>query len=434
MRPIDETIKLCRRLSSTSHALSKALSISAINQITSSGTNFLLGIYLVRNLSTNEFGAYGIAFAICLLYSGICNALFITQMVVRVPEKLEIERLPYATRTLILLTIFCIATSATLTVLYKIWSHWSQDYLKYETVALPMLLMTGSYTIKDFFIRHSYTVRKEVYAVWINVCHAMILLILLLLITNTGQLLALEIVIYTLAIGNTSGIVLALILFKLPMKNIQLKEINKDIQDSWRNSLWALGGVGAAWGQTQAYMYISAAAVGPAGVAYANAAKLIVTPAMFFIPALNQVMMPRFASLRAEDPKRMIKIGRIFSVSITSFSIVYSIIALSASDMLTQAFIGNSYENLAPLIAAWCLVMIFQFLRTSSSVIMQVLKHFRTLTLINVLSAAIAIVTAIALVPALGVSGTILGTATGELILTIFIFRAIANFSKTSCK
>jgi O-antigen/teichoic acid export membrane protein len=55
------------------------------------------------------------------------------------------------------------------------------------------------------------------------------------------------------------------------------------------------------------------------------------------------------------------------------------------------------------------------------------MKEFRILTLINMASVLIAIVAAVALMQIVGVQGAILGTATGELMLSVLLYRAIRN-------
>lgn len=104
----------------------RALSVSVLNQVVSSGTNFLFGLYLVRILAPAEFGLYGIGFAISLLYVGVGNALFLTQMVVHLPDKAVLERNAYVGRVLLLVVLFCLGTVVFVgIVLFAGRTHWS---------------------------------------------------------------------------------------------------------------------------------------------------------------------------------------------------------------------------------------------------------------------------------------------------------------------
>ena len=161
-------------------AIGKALSISAINQVVSSGTNFALGIYLVRVLTPTDFGLYGIGFAISLFYAGVGNALFLTQMVVHVPDKAQEDRLPYAARMLVALAVFCALTVSVVGFVMALGGVWSHLLHEYVDLGMAVTAASIAYLLKDFFVRHAYTARKEIWALVINVFVALALAALLM--------------------------------------------------------------------------------------------------------------------------------------------------------------------------------------------------------------------------------------------------------------
>ena len=57
------------------------------DQALQSLTNLLSGVFLIRFASKEEYGLYGLGFAVSLLCVGICNALVMTQMTVIAPTK-----------------------------------------------------------------------------------------------------------------------------------------------------------------------------------------------------------------------------------------------------------------------------------------------------------------------------------------------------------
>ena len=124
MRQIRQLFEAIAEHKVRSRSFGKALSISVINQVVSSGTNFALGIYLVRALTPTEFGLYGIGFAIALLYSGVGNALLLTQMVVHVPDKANEDKLHYAARVLVLAAVFSLLTALLAGLVLAMVSAW----------------------------------------------------------------------------------------------------------------------------------------------------------------------------------------------------------------------------------------------------------------------------------------------------------------------
>jgi len=405
----------------------KVLSVSVLNQVVSSGTNFALGIYLVRVLTPTEFGLYGIGFAIVLLYSGLGNALFLTQMVVHVPDKAEEDRLPYASRMLVAVAIFCLLTTLIVSLLIAFGWVWAPLSGKYFGLGMAITAASTAYLLKDFFIRHAYIVRKEAWALYVNIFTALALVGLLLAqyqffpeINSTSAL-------WIFSASNIGGALFGLVLAQLPILTVSLYQLKTDMREAWVGGKWALTGVGVTWSQTQAYMYVSAIFAGPSAVGYANAARLLIAPALFLMPAVTQLVMPRLATLRTTNAERMFRISWKFTVVMGSFAVVYSAILLGLADEITPVLLGEGYEHVTALVAAWCLVLIFQFLRSGTVIVMQVIKEFRAITLLNAVSLSVAIIIAVFLMQVIGVQGAILGTAAGELIFSMLLYRAISS-------
>jgi len=405
--------------------IAKALSVSVLNQVVSSGANFALGIYLVRVLTPSEFGLYGIGFAIVLLYAGVGNALFLTQMVVHVPEKAPEERLPYAARMLVALLIFCMLTAVFASVLLVVGKLAWPSLNRYCNVSMAILAACLAYLLKDFFIRHAYTARKEIWALGVNSTIAAAMFALLFAqhqdvagVTVTGAILI-------FAISNLIGALVGLLLVRLPLSLVMMNKIVLDWKEAWRGGVWALGGGVVIWSQSQAYVYVTAVIAGPTAVGMANAARLLITPAVFLLTATNQILMPRLATLRVTNTKKMFKVSEYVALGFVGFALLYTLFFVILSDEIQALIVGNKYQDLEPLVLAWCLVLVFQFSRTGTSVVLQVMKEFRRIMFDNLWSAIAAIICTLLLLKPLGVQGAIFGTALGELILSILLYRAV---------
>lgn len=409
-------------------ALGKAVSASVLNQVLSSGTNFALGIYLVRVLAPADFGLYGIGFAITLFYAGIGNALFLTQMVVRTPDKVPEDRRSYAGRMFVLVAGFCFCTVALITVLLLLLLIGATPWeLAAEHAGLAAAVTAASiaYLLKDFFVRHSYTARREMWALYVNasVAFALALLFLILLLTQTEISSSIGLWIY--AASNMTGAAIGLFLARLPLFSLTSSALATDAKEAWLGGKWALGGTTVSWLQSQAYMYITAMLAGPVGVAHANAARLFITPAAFLIPAFSQVAMPRFATRISTQPEKIQHIWRLFTGGLIGLAILYSVILLSTADLVIPFLLQGKYEHITPVIAAWCLSLIFQFSMAGTSIILQTMKLFKILTILHIKSATLAIAAVFALAKLLDVQGAILGVAAGEFALSMLMYKAM---------
>jgi O-antigen/teichoic acid export membrane protein len=436
MRLIKRIFDAIAKRKSQSKAIGMALSISVINQAVSSGTNFALGLYLVRVLTTADFGLFGIGFAITLLYAGVGDALFLTQMVVHVPDKAPQDKLPYAARMLVALTLFCTLTVAGVEVILATSEMWSQLIHQNLGLGTSIVFASIAYLLKDFFVRHSYTARREGCALWINVSVAMTLVCMMLAQALFTKPLNSEGALWIYATSNMVGALVGFALVRLPIMAVVLKEIIEDAKEAWGGGRWALGGVGVTWSQTQAYMYVTAFFVGPVGVGLANTARILITPAIFLLPAITQLVMPRLAAMRAKNQPKMLEISMLFSIGLVCFAVLYSLVLFGVGDVLAYILIGKyRYDEISPLVAAWCILLIFQFSRIGTVIYLQVTKEFRLLTLLNAISLVVAILIAVLLMQIIGVQGAILGSAVGELIFSVLLYRAVkAKFAKSESK
>jgi O-antigen/teichoic acid export membrane protein len=412
--------------------LGRVLSLSVLNQIVISGMNFGAGLYLVRVLTTAEFGLYGIGFSIMLLYGGVGNAIFITQMVVNVPDKIEQDRLPYASRMLAASSLFCMATLLVACILLPVSVLIFGNLAEYVGYAFSIVAVAIGYLLKNFFVRHAYTAKNELLAFQINATVATSLLTFLLTHHFYFGGLTATYALMFYAASNMAGATAGLILAKLPVLSVRFKRISADMAEAWVGGRWALGGVSVTWLQSQAYVYLSAIFLGPSAVGYANAAKLLVSPALFLLPAVDQVVMPRLAELRNRDRPRMMQLRGRLTAALLAFAIAYSAVILVFGEFVAPLLLGPQYEGLLYLVGAWCIVLVFQFARGGASMVLQIMKEFRILMLTNTFSAALAMIAAIALMQTMGVHGAILGTAIGELTLTLMLYLTIRRKYFTS--
>lgn len=408
-------------------SLSKAISISVLNQAVSSGTNFILGIYLVRVLTPEQFGLYGIGFAISLFYAGIGSSLFLTQMVVNAPDKPLDERLTYAASMGKAVAVFCALTVLisllVLPGLGAIWP-WFGNYTKY---GFAVTAASVGYLLKDFFVRHAYTTRKEIWALEINVAVAASLAVLLMLqyqqsieIMATGALC-----IYALC--HLAAAATGQILSQLPLLAVQGNKVLRDTQEAWVQGRWALMTTMMYSLRTQAYIFVTAWGVGPSGVAYLNAARLLVTPASMLTPAISQVFMPRLAELRKYGRGRVVKVGTLFTVLLLGVALIYSGTLLVLLNHVVPLVLGTKYDSVFGIVFGWSVVMCFLAVRNGGELILQALKSFRSLMIVNAVSALIAIIAVVGLLGFVGLYGPVYGLALAELFLAVVYIWIIYN-------
>lgn len=409
---------------------SKSISISIITQAISSATNFLLGLYMVRVLSPKDFGIYGIGMSLCLLYTGFGNAMFLTQMVVNSPDKPIEDRLPYATRVLLVVLLFAAATLVLLCVTLLFGPFFLPWIAGKEHLAIAVGASSVALLIKEFFVRQAYIAASEPRALATNSAIAVTVAGMLAFYHLSGWTLNVEGILWIFTGGQIAGAITALAIAKLPLGNISWRAIIRDLQEAWVGGRWALGGVSVTWIQSQTYTYVIAFTLGPAGVGFANAARLFIVPFTLLLPAINQVTMPRLAELRVRDRRKVTRSGITITAGLFALATIYSFCMMSFAGTVAPMLLGEKYKNITPFVLVWCLVLLFQLLRDGAGTLMQVVKKFRALMIVNAFSATVSIAVAVILIRWWGVSGAILGTGIGDLCLAILLWRMILKDEK----
>jgi O-antigen/teichoic acid export membrane protein len=406
----------------------KALSVSVINQGVSSGTNFLLALVFIQWMDAQDFGSYGIAIASVLLFSGVGNALLLTQMVVHLPARLVADRPGYLGRYFVLVLGLAAALLALVLVAALILQRGLQEPSLARLILVSGMAAAG-YLGKDYFIRICYSLRREGAALAINVAIATAAGAMLLTFGELGVKGA-EQAVTVYAFGQWCGVVVGLLVCWRQLHFRRVGSMGEVVREAMAGGRWALGGVLVTWLQSQAYVYTTAMFAGASGVGYANAARIFVAPLLMAAPALNQVTVPRLASLRGLGDASVAKAGQQVTALVLVGGLAYVAILTVLYPAAIAFVLPDSYEGVGPLVLAWCVVVLAQLGRDGASTLMQVFHQFRRLTLFAAAVACLAIPVTALLASSFGAGGAVWATAMAELGLALILWQWIRRHAR----
>lgn len=406
--------------------IKRPLLLSLLNQVVSSGGNFVVGVYLARTLSLENFGLYGISYSICMLYIGFGNAVLLTQMVVNMPDKLETNKEGYASRILLGVLMLSAVALALVALSTLAAMQLRPDWQQFSSIIATIALASAALLAKEFLISYAYVRRNESLALLVSIISVGILCGGLAIEYLLDIELSAQNVLLLYAAGAIAGTTVGYWLSPLSIA-FNTRNLMPDFIEAWHHGRWALGGVSATWIQAQTYTYVLAFFLGPVGVGQANAARIFISPFNFLIPAISQISIPRLADLRESDRSKMLRVSVMLTAGLFFVALVYSTILLTSLDFVFSTVLGRHDADVQSLIPVWCVVLVIQMVLTGGSALLQVMRRFRILALINIPSAIAAIITAIVLIQQFGASGAIWGTVAGEIVLTILIWREIRN-------
>lgn len=401
----------------------KRLGFGVINQLVSGGGLFLFGIYMVNQLSFYEFGLYGIALSIHMLVTGVIGSLIVTQLVVQFP-RLSSEQVDSCIKSTLTILLMVVAVGLFFAlVAYQFNDGWVGKYLAAVTVVSVLN------PLRNFYIRISYSLKREKSAIVINASWVLSLIILSLGYSYLHGYGESSDGLIVLGMAHFSSIVIGFVVYGC--RSIALKwSVVKGVWVAfWENGRWALGGVAITWMQNQSYVFLMTYYMGPEGVGLANAGRMFITPFGFLIPAMTQVLLPYLSETREKSERNAIRKGAAFSVSLSAASVIYVCFALLIYDFLYSILIGKSgnFESVYTFSCLWFAVLVAQSFREGVSVTMQSLAEFKRITKALIYSASLTVMASIFIAYIVWPGFMVLCVAMGEVFLSLLMFAFLAN-------
>lgn len=398
--------------------LVQAVLTSATNQAVASGTNFLIGVILVRHLSKEGFGAYGLAFAALLLAFNAGEALFMT------PMTLEIARAPRDEVGDLVKSAFggAVAVSGLISVpLALVWAvtfraSWGESSVVATTGALA--LAAFFFVLKESLLRIGYATRREGVVLGVNLSFAVTVLAVLLLPSTRPTTAAGAVSRHALAGAVSCAAAVAM----LGVLRGRMDSPFRTVRRLAREGRWFLGSNAAYWLRLQAPTLVATWTLGVASVGTLNAGRLLVTPPVMLNPALGQVALPRLARLAGEkDLAPLFRAVLLFALTLALASASYCAVLWVWLEDVSQLMLGPGSGVPRGVVGGWCVFVIAQAFRNGAEVWLKSRGRARQLLVVN--TAAVAAAVPLFWVGSFsgGEQGLLLAAATAELVVVVLV-------------
>ena len=410
--------------------VSTSVIISVLDQAWLSAANLLLGVFLIKHSSKEEYGGYVLGYAIILFLMSVQNALVNTQMSVLAPTRNKSEQgrfcaaLAIGQFAIFIPVVLLIAAAGILLD----WNGATNG----ASLAFAIAISTLGVILREFFRSYFFLRLQPLTVLAFDIAFVGMLFgglwVAVLMKYAHLNLAALVIM------GIASAIVgFASVLLARKEMPVRLADIRPALQESWQHGRWALAGVTVTWIQDQSYIYLLSAMVSPAETAEASAARLFLAPLTLLSVGFYRVYMPRWAYL-AHDGKHQEIVNTANRVKwiLVSMVVAYVGVLLLLKDWLTPLLLTGSYTQTGPLIAMWGALFAMQAVRGNYSSLLQVFRRFRDITLANTATAIGVLLMGAILIKAYGVKGSMVTMIVGELALTILLIYGFRNVRKNT--
>ncbi|MEY4730744.1 MAG: hypothetical protein RL020_1902 [Pseudomonadota bacterium] len=399
--------------------------ISVLDQAWLSAANLLLGVFLIKHSSKEEYGGYVLGYAIILFLVGVQNALVTTQMAVLAPSRTEKEQGRFCSALAI--GQFAIFVPVVLLIaLIGLALGWSGS-VNGSGLAYAIAISLLGVILREFFRSYFFLRLKPVAVLCLDVIFVVLLFAGL---WAAVQMKFASINFAALVImGLASAIVgLASVFLARNDMTVSMVDIKPALQESWQHGRWALAGVTVTWLQDQSYIYLLSAMVSTAETAEASAARLFLAPLTLLNVGFSRVLMPRWAYMAHEGKQQeIVSMANRVKWILVSMVVVYVALLLLVKDWLTPLLLTGAYTQTSSLIAMWGVLFALQAVRNNYSSLLQVFKRFRDITLANTATALGVLIMGAVLIKMYGIKGSMITMIIGEFALTILLIYGFRN-------
>lgn len=275
------------------------ISYSIIDQGLLSGANFILNILLAKRISPDEYGVFGITFAVFLFLSGFHNALLIEPLVVIGPTRYSNQIPRYLTIIVCVHFVFALAITITLLCIAPFLVWWRDEISLWMLVSLSF----SSFSILLFWLlrRAAYLEGNAVLACIGSSCYTCTLIVGMLWFNKQSWFSAIN----AYLLMSVASLASAAILWRrlgINLKSIQVQDdqltIKNVVAQHWHYGRWIVAGTLAYSFSTLIYVPLVGAFVGLAASGVLRAMQNLVQPVQQIIVALSTFFVPWLSKQR----------------------------------------------------------------------------------------------------------------------------------------
>ncbi|MFD1195245.1 lipopolysaccharide biosynthesis protein [Seohaeicola saemankumensis] len=393
------------------------------SQAISSIANFLFVLSLLANLTPAAFGLYSIAFAVVLAGTAILQGFFQLQMVTNLPHLAEGRRHEFVS-ALFLAQLIAMLVVTIATIGFAGALPGKTDYLQLATAsALAILGLSG----KEFLIRYLFAASQI--SLWIAALNILAAATLAVLAMSGLPSRGPQHAMLGYALAQIAAMLLGLFVTRVCLRPKGCWDLLRAIAT---NGAWGAFSAVTYSLRSSAHTFIAGATLSLVDVGQMNAARTLLTPATLMIPTLSAVMLPRLSQVMAFGSRQ--GLGRLalrIVVALSIMVVVYAGLLALAWPLLVKYLLGSGFIGLGPYVALWSAFALSIAVRNVAEWTLQAMQLFQSLSLYNLLAAAVTLSAVTIMTLAWGVTGAISGLIIGELFMivlcTCFVFKRLAE-------
>lgn len=396
------------------YAFARLLSSAVISQAVLSAASFAIGLLLIRNTTDAQYGYYVLATGAILLLVSLQNSFFNPALALRLPQLNLLERgdlvggLYREQRRL----VHAFGASA----LFIALGLWYGQVLDTHTVPLVLAAYIAALTMlnREYFRMILLAYRRPQDVLRADLLHVVLFITGVTIATMTPIPAVSAILSLGLA-AVASGILLSRTLQRHEAWNI--RGTRGILQDIAPLAAWSTGGAAIHWTFSQGYIYLVAGTLDVAAVAAIAATRLLLMPMNLLSTGIGSLMLPLASGwLHQHGAATLWRRLCLLACGLAVATLGYFVIVWWLRDWIFADVLKKQFEHRDALLMLWGAIVLVLVARDQLVYLLAAQGRFRTLTLLTLFSAVVALCGSYWGMVEYGVAGALLGMLAGELI------------------
>ncbi len=388
--------------------------ISFIDQGVLSTTNFLVTVFLIREIPPEQFSVFVLTYAGILLAVGFQNALVTTPMTVTGPKKTNDEKRAFvsslAVTQYVIWLPLCLAAAATAIFF---------GGGKMVASVIPTAGLAAIFVfLREFMRRAFFLYNSPVSVLIVDVIYSVLFLGAVLLFSQNSASPARDAVLAMAGASALGGLFGVVIFHKTINWRFSLKL--DALTAAWRHGRWNIMGVTVTWLSTQGFFFLLEFLRDGVAVTNVKASQQLLMPIVILLTSLTSVIKPRGAAWLSQGKKKtLFRVLGLITLGMIVLAAVYVTLLSWQAELLSTFIYKRDIAQLSLLLLLWGGVMAASILRTNLATLLQIFEKFNVLFYIGAAAALATLGGGYAAISLFGAPGSLVGLFFGELTFLI---------------
>lgn len=382
-----------------------------IDQLLVSGSNFILGILLARNLGVELYGRFTLIWLIILFFSSLQLAFIISPMY-SLGAKRNIESKSHFLNALkyiylIFFSIVILMCSIFFKFGHLIWGDLNLNDV--EGYILPCILV---FLLHDFLRRYFIFTKRNKQLILIDIISYLGQILGVIIYVRVELISVFQVLFVVFGLSNLVG------LFSIKIKPIKLTYLRLVFLDNWRFSKWLVYSSILQWGSGNYFILAAGALLGNWAVGAIKVIQNLMGVLNVLFLSFENILPIKFSEMYRNGSIKLMRtyFFKLSKIGVSVFSILL-LLSILFNEQLVLSIYGNSYIEYSYMLIWFILINLFIYFGILLRYVLRTLEITKAIFYGYVINILFALSTSKILIENFNLEGVVFGLLITQIIM-----------------